>query len=484
MQAQSSNAPECPLLFRPSHERWDILRDPAPAAWAPEAAGTIGYPIVPVGKTTQAQSIADGNRKISFGTIGWQLVLPSRSAGDASPSTTVLDVYVGLLYLYALAGFPEDGRVNFSRYALLSLLRWVSHTTQDGAQVVVKPSGKHYRNLEDALMYLSQTLMVNKNPDVVQYDIDGSPFQGSQGFPILQYYRLPKDSPGPRAERELQGRSYVVFSKAFTAMLGGGARVTQIDWGLYLSLPSGMPRHLFRFLTWLRQEGRSAPPIGEVFARVGSTQADHRPARARQILDKAHASLRRAGVLSADPAYEKDPSGQYCIRYAFGDPNQLLGDEEFLVRAARGLGVTESVARELAVANRQQLERVLAAAVLGFITPRNSLGSMIVHYTRRALPIREHPGQEQEPADLPLQGQGPDRGYISWLKKERDGFLKHAPDVDEAAVWQRARAAARERSREQQDWVIEGLAAIRINSALNLETFSEYLDMQRPGKRN
>lgn len=437
--------------------------------WSVDGQNLMGYPIVPVGDTTRFAPNDDGLEAVSFETIAWQIVSPAPRG--TLPSSAIIDVYIGLMFLYYVQGFPADGKVYFSRYQLLNLIGWFAPGRDANGGRTRRPSGRHYHQLKRALLYLEGTRFMTDDPDAFQIGPDGERFIGMQGFPILQYVRVARESTGPTGETIVPGNSMVQFSEPFVALIESGARTTRLDFDLFLNLSPGTPRLLFRCLTWLQGRGRNEIALEELFPRLGSTQKHFVAARARQILNKAHAELREHGVLAAEPTYEK-VKGRYVVRYTFGDPGRLGAGNDLLLSATKAFGVESAVAQELVIAHRKQLERVLAATALGFLRPKESLPGMIVHYTRRGYEILPRTSQQTQ---LAIGLPGDDGHYIAYLAAERERRLRQRGDLDP----ERLRAEFHtqdgfQAESERSDWILDGLVILRLNQLLGLPSLAEY----------
>lgn len=474
LDGRSAALRQRPPAIRPFREESERSISSDGRRWSVDGHELMGYPIVPVGDGTRFEPNEDGIEAVSFDTIAWQILYPAPKG--KLPSSAIIDVYVGLMFLYYLQGFPADGRVYFSRYQLLNLIGWFSPGRDANGKRTRRPSGRHYRQLKRALLYLEGTRFVADDPVAIQFGPDGSRFVGMQGFPILQYVRLVEESPGFRGEIETTGSSMVQFSEPFVALIGGGTRTIRLDFDLFLNLSTGTPRLLFRLLTWLQNRGRNEIPLEELLPRIGSTQKHFVAARARQILNKAHRELKEHGVLASDPVYEK-VNGRYVVRYEFGDPSRFGTASNLLIRAAEAFGVDAKVARELAVAHRKQFERVLAATALEYLRPTQSLPGMIVHYTRRGYEILP---RRMEPPQLAIALPGDEHRYIDYLHQERERRLRERPDLDLARIRSEVEAQLPATSNEPRpDWVLEGLALLRLDQLLGLPTLAEFrlLDM-------
>lgn len=462
--AQRTSAAPSPRPFR------EVGREPAADGrrWSVDGQDLMGYPIVPVADTTRFEPNEDGLAAVSFDKIAWHIIYPSPNG--KLPSSAIMDVYIGLMFLYYVQGFPADGKVYFSRYQLLQLIGWLSTARDSSGSRTVRPSGRHYRQLKRALLYLEGTRFVADDPNILQLGPDGARFVGMQGFPILQYARLVEEGTGPKGETITSGSSMVQFSEPFVKLLGNGARTTRLDFDLFLKLSTGTPRLLFRFLTWLQSRGQNTVKLGELFPRIGSTQQHFVAARARQILDKAHAELRQRGVLASDPVYEK-VNGDYVVRYEFGDPTTAGVADDLLLRAATAFGVDSPVAQELVVAHRRQFERVLAGAVLGFIRPKETLPGMIVHYTRRGYDVTP---RSSAPAQITLGLGADDARYVPWLTEARERALATRRDIDPDRIRAEIRAEDEGAENPRPEWVVDGLLALRLDHLLGLPSLAEF----------
>jgi hypothetical protein len=471
-----------------THVEAGPLRNPAGprGRLVSDSRDMVGLPLVQAGDSVRAGVSEDaaGGRQLSFPGIGWRIKQPARRPGAKLPASQILDIHTSLLFLFSTAGFPEDGRIYFTRYQLLNLAGWLSPARDRRGAKVMRPGGRHYRQLDAALTYLMDAKYRNDSPNAFQVGPDGEVFRGSQWFPILQYARLAEDTPGPRSEGSPvpAPRCMVQFSDAFVKLIGQGALAAQMDLDLIMSLSTGTPRQLYRVFTWMRQEGLDRITIREMFERVGSTLAEFRPARARQILTKAHGELRQRGVITAEPEYLRDAAtGEYWIHYAFADPRALLTEEEMLVQQAAAYGVSTPVSRELVVAHRLAFERVLAATTLGRLEPRKSLAPMIVHFTQRGYDIPE-PRVAAPGSQLPLSGlEKLEMRYLVWAAEERTRLSAGRRDIDEAALRREVIRLFEERMAGHPEWVVDGMVAMRLNRLLGIPTYEQYREMQIRG---
>lgn len=427
---------------------------------------TIGYPIVPVGDATKGRRDGSKVSCVAYPGIDWEIAYPTPKDGGRLPSSAVLDVYTGLLFLWASQGYPPDGRVRFRRHHFLHLIGWVCAANGRRA----RPAGRQYEQLEEAIRYLAQTHFSRGGDGVTQLDLDGQSFQGVLGFNIIDNWKLAEEKRGRKpVEGEGEAQSEVQFTVGFRKMVAGGRRASHLDLDLYLSLPAGTPRMLFRLLVWMRQEGITRLPIGEVLERIGSVQHHHVPARARQVLNKAHDVLVSTGILASEPEFEKD-GDTWCLVYHMGEPTVLLAEELVLVQQAMAYGVSQAVARQLAVGYRQDLERVLGAAALGLLRPKKNLAGLIVQFVKNSWRIPEQPTEpstSQVEMDLVSE-----TAYLRWCVEERERRLRRS-SVDLAELRSGIRTRVARRSGEPH-WLGEGMLAIALNQQLEIEDLDEW----------
>lgn len=347
----------------------------------------MGLPLVPLGDG-QRGSVTRGEARHTFGPVEWEIVVPTHDRLDGKsplPSHVILDVWIGLLYQWQLAGAPESGEIRFGRYEFLHLLGWLSRRQRGG--VIEKPSGRHYRQLNRAMRYLAQTTFIATSRGV-QVGHDGALFRGTQGFGLVDYWRLADDQ-GVRA-----APSVVVFTQTAQKMLRSGP-LAAIDLDVFLSLPTGTPRQLLRLLTWLRAREQNVLPLAELFARLGSVQRHAVPARARQILSASHDWLCRRGILGEAPEYCRLEDGQWGVRYSFTTPDRPREDVvDLLVGGCVLLGVRPAMATYLATTSPMRLLEVLSAVLLGHLVPQRNLAGLIVRATQSAMPLPDLPNPQ------------------------------------------------------------------------------------------
>lgn len=449
---------------------------------SPDSQDTAGYPLFPMDRPAAEPTTSEDRQPVHYPAIGWSILTPPAMAGGKLPASTILDVYVGLLYELHQQGYPDDGEIHFTRYDLLHRIGWVISGYTKHGRYAIRPSGRHYRDLRTALLYLSWTLFHRVIPG------DGS--DGGQAvqraeewFQILARVRLAKSAPGRKSRSAAapvtERPSSVTFSPDFMRLVARGARTIPVDLGVYLSLKAGTPRQLYRLLTLLRMEGRDEIGVEELFARLGSSQSDFVPCRVSGLLGKAHREFVAKTLLRSEPEVVRR-RGEYVVRYEYGDPRLLASESELLVWQASRYGVAEDEARKLAREERSQFERVLAAATLGMLRPKKTLAAMIVHFTRtRALlddtGYRLSPREGQPRLVIDRE----DLRYLEWVVGERERRLLARSKLDLVDVRRRLLERAVERDRRRESWVAEGLVEMRLNWASGVPGLDVYLPARR-----
>jgi hypothetical protein len=398
------------------------------------------------------------------------------------PSSAVLDVYLALLWHFAQAGFPEDGVVRFSRYELLSFLGWLSKGGKRDA--TYRPSGRHYKQLKNAIRYLKWTTFVNRGPGDQVHLLDGTKMRGEQGFSILEHYALDEDddptSHGSIDQHEYTApkRSSVMLSRPFLRQLARGAKAVPVDLELFFAMPAGTPRHLIRLFSWMWHQGITALRLREVFQRLGSVQAAAVPARARQILSKAHDELVSRGVLASEPTFERR-DGEWFIQYVFADPQEALSLEQLLMARATAYGIVPAVARELSLAHRAGLMLALAAAAEERIVPRQSLASMLVFFARRgpAAVVEAVEAHTQRAVargiQMGLDGVVQGASYPARCARVRTERLVGRRDIDPVALRARWAQEVASKGWDAYDWALDGLTAIHLDHILAVPGIAE-----------
>lgn len=430
----------------------------------------MGYPFATVGNKLEAFfDESDKTRGITYPAIDWRIEQPKELTGKI-PSVLLYDVYFGLMFLWSLEGFPDHGEIRFSRYNFLQMIGWVSNGRSAAGGKRTTPSGRHYRQLLEAMKALHKTSFTQQNDQTSE----------GEGFSILQHYKLKADQPGRKAEGiDLPKNSLAIFSKPFVEKLKAGASAIKMDLDLYLSLSTGMPRVLFRTLSWMRWSGVNSIPIEVLFQRIGSIRQRYIPAVAKQTFDAAHDELRTLGFLAAEPDFEKIDD-VWHVTYQFGDPVALRSEEDALVREAENYGVSLPVARELAVAHRERFRQVMAAVSSGRLKADRNIAGMIVSYTRHvdyALPI-------DQPRTPRLMSVGEvEILYQTWLREEQERRLRDRPDISLAALRSEIlENCAAQNLGEVEEWYIEGMIRARLSALFGLPSLQEFRNRMERGE--
>lgn len=459
-----------------------IARRPHPRI-AVDQGETMGYPLTLMGnKFADVVDVTEigGDSllaTVAFEPIHWQMSRRLQNGQPVRlPNPQVLDVYFGLTFLYSLEGFPEHGEVRFSRYNFLQMLGWVSNGRYPNGTKLVKPSGRHYQQLHDALELLLKT----------SYSWRGENHTG-KGYNILDSYELKEDKTGPRAlGEELPKTSKAVFTRTFASRFEEGSSSVSVDLDLYLSLPPNTPRLLYRVLTWMRYRGINRLTLEELFNRLGGTTRQYVKSYAERVLGDAHDSLMLRGIIRSAPVYEK-VNGAWYITYDFGDPVALFAEEEELIRQAVAFGVAMPVARELAVAHRDRFREVIAAVTSGRLRAKKNVAGMIVTYTRRpdyAIPRASinQTLQTMLPAQPTLPIATIEEEYAAWIAQEQERRLRARSDLDIASMRQEIiRSCTDKGLPAPEDWYVDGLLRVRLNKELDLPSLEWYKERREAG---
>lgn len=425
---------------------------------------SMGYPMVPIGRTIGEQVVDDGDTRIvNYDSIGWQ-IQQVKAEERKIPSTILYDGYYGLMWQWKEAGFPDDGEVSFSRYNFLQAIGWVSNGRNTSGGKLTKPSGRHYSQLRDVCHTLMFTAYVR--------DLPGR----NQGFTVLGNYDLVDDQPGPRGMGEdLPKRSRVVFNNEFVKRLKTQGPMVTMDLDLYLSLSTGAPRVLFRILSWMQHHGIDHMPLEPFFNRMGSVQKSYLPSVGRKLLDTAGAELIARNVLAAPPQYEK-VDGEWHVVFPFGDPEKARYEDEVLVREAVMCGVNPSVAQELLVAHRSRFEEVMACVAAGAWRERANLPGAIHQWTRRSdydLPTELVEGAMVLTNETDM--------YRAWIAKQQEAGIRRR-GIDMEALGREVMASLRNRGVDRpRPILVQGLTRMRLNHLLDLPSFEWYQQRLRAG---
>lgn len=436
-----------------------LLASPRANRFTVDQHETMGYPLCPIGRTLDEQVIeTSATRIINYDAIGWQIELPT---GNDVPTTILYDVYYGFMWLWREAGFPDDGIIWFSRYNFLQSIGWVSNGRNGSGGRLVKPSGRHYQQLEDACRGLVHTMYSHKTTD------------RSRGYNVLIEYDLVADEPGRRPLGEqLPRRSKVVFNPAFIQRIKSGAPLVEMDLDRYLQLSTGAPRVLYRILSWMQHIGIDSLPLEPFMHRMGSVQKKYVPAVCRKILRRAVPELIAYGVLEKEPDYERGPSGEYYIVFAFADPDRVRRIDDALVREAVACGVNVNVARNLVVAHRERFLEVMVAVATGRIRASRHLAARIVAFTQQ--PTWTIPSNSPSLEQLRTSDSIEDR-YRAWIIDEQDRLVR-AGQVDADVIRREIVDVYRRQNRETPppEWHVEGLVRMVLSARLGMPTLAEY----------
>ncbi|MDV3295107.1 MAG: hypothetical protein LOY01_04710 [Brachybacterium paraconglomeratum] len=458
-----------------------------------EPAALAGRPLAPLGRLP-----TDGGpcvRVVAYPGLDWRLVLPGTDKQlDAVPAD-VVELYLWLVNQWRRMPDEERrkaGYVDFTMGTALSELGWRPRDPEGAgkAGAAGRPSGRAYRKLQDGLRYLMELRIASD--EVTTHPSEGTGAARDE-FVILQRVQL--GNRGARAGRVSrhapQAPSSVQFSSGMVELLS--AETVELDADVLLTLPSGLPRALYRVLCWARHSRRNAARgtlelgVSELFQRLGYLRARATQARAREMLGPAHAVLESHGVLAQPPEHATAKDGALVVRYAMVDLSDALTRPELLVAVAVSYGVVANIARDLARRFPAQLERVLAAVTIGLVVPRKGIGSAVNHYTANELPIVDN---ERRWLDASPCSQEPDgAAYLRWaaarradlVRKRRATWRWRPHDLPEGlTLVEDAMRNRQTRDAIESDWLTEGLAQLRLHHDLRIPSFEQWRRRGRP----
>lgn len=450
---------------------------------AVDSPHTLAYPLVPLAahsplKPTRTQGDAP-RVVVPFPDIAWSLELQRHDRSKQLPSTTVVDVLTVLLHYYHAIGMPDDGAIPFSRRQLITLMRWVP-------TVDAKPSGRHYIQLREALDHLKHTDLTWEGENVPD-PLYGQAGRGVLSISLITGYRLADEPSGRRpVGRPLpEPVSWAQLDPFFVRLLKDRDTTVAFDLDRMMSLPTGIPRVLFRALTWYKSRGINRIPLRELFRRIGSTSDRCVPAKARDLLGKAHNAMVEHGFLQRQPVYEHapavnllEPGRDWSVVYDFGREATLSFEDEQLVRSARAFGVSQAMAVEL-LGYRDKLREVLWAVSEGVVAPRSPAG-YIVDATRFGWAVRPN-----QPPELAVRRPRPSTAvrplhetYADWLRAARQQRLAVTP-IDLHAL--RGEVLSRlcdQLETQVPEWQVTQEVERELTTRLGLPTYHAYV--QRP----
>lgn len=444
-----------------AYTRGDVL-------WVPDTPELLGLPLALSQKRPRVRGTPN-SEIVRLDLIGLSLHQSAPVRRGRPTLSTVLDVYVGLVILYELAGSPPAGAFRFCRHHFLGLIGWHRFPgRRDGR--LLKSSGEDYLALDAALRYLAQTRFdLCDKIETEARDSDGV----SNEADTLQ---ILAGVTSPRGESDLSSEASVVLSPRFAQMLRRGEGTVRFGLRTYLALTAGSPRQLYRVLAWMRYTRRRRISFRELFQRVGSVQAGtFVPSRVKQLLGASHEELRRLGVLARDPEFERE-GGEWYVRYTLGDPLIRLSEDELLVRQAVLYGVSESTARKYAREHPDRLERILAAATLGVRRPRKTLGQMIGHYVTVGHPIQDTNERFEPTNETQTRVQPMTLGarYLAWVANARERMREER----DRQVEERLRRHFEQRP-GRAPWVVEGMVQMAMNVAREIGSLDWYVRTRR-----
>jgi hypothetical protein len=237
-------------------------------------------------------------------------------------------VYVALMELAREKDFVSP-TVHFSRYELCRRLGWPI-------------SGKSYGRIQDALNRLAAVTIIAQN---AFWDNRGKTY-ANVAFHILDEVALATEPGGNSGSLPL---SYCTWSDVMFRSFQAG-NLKSLDVAFFLSLSTPLCRRIFRYLDKKRYGGRRAFEIGLhrlAFERLGLSRSYVTPAQIKRRLDPAHQELMNRGFL-ARAEYGTMADGNPKVTYFFAQPTLELPNVDPMAQKLEELGVSSSVARDLA----------------------------------------------------------------------------------------------------------------------------------------
>lgn len=244
--------------------------------------GLAGVPLAPLGRTLPEHHFTweGGKRLLHYPHIDWAAGWADQD--DATGGEIVYPVYYSLMHELLTAECPPDGTVRFGRYGLLKSIGWESRGMNSSGGALIKPSGRHYRQLEKALQALATTTFHG----------------GGERLPrrILSGYRILGDPE----------RSVAVFSPWFVGAFAGAEKsLVRVEVEKTTRLSTSSALAVYRLLLWMQLSGINEVPVEEFLSRIGAIPAWSRERAAKRIVDRACPELMDAGVLAARPTWEQ-----------------------------------------------------------------------------------------------------------------------------------------------------------------------------------
>lgn len=372
-------------------------------------------------------------------------VLPPLAGGPAASAESVLDVYVGLLMLFAEASLPEDNTVRFSPGQFAMGLGWGAKSARG------TPTGRLYLQLDLALDYLRNASIESDMVRARLEQLYGVHFRRAN-FSVLQSWSKTAVAGGVGNAVRVEAR----FSDHFAALLRHDGGVVRYCAERYMRLPRGVPRALFRYIEGLRAT-TSGPmvvvPASTVLAHIGVRRRGLEPSRMKETLDEPHRLLYANQMLGDLPAWSKSDAGTTQLTYLLESTPDV---GPLLVETARAYGITAILASKWAGHRTDRLAEVLAAAVQGILTPTKSIARMVHQYVDvkqcaidpAALPHFEEGRGVTKPKPRCVEFE-----YLQEQYRASCDWLKERPEVGAAL---RRQFVGEGRA----DWVVEGLVLL------------------------
>jgi hypothetical protein len=419
-------------------------------------------PLIPLGDSARRLPAP-----VSQLTIGSDWVLnvpPARPNEGIASAEATLDVYVHLISEFARAGNHLKNSLTLNVAELSRRRGW----TAPGGHA----AGSHYRQAMRALDYLSDVTIDSAEVRNELLRITGGDSAG-QPLRIVERWTRPTGPTAPGQAVELE----VHLTSEFTALLSGALDDARYSDSLYASLPRGVTRSLYRYLSAVRQvagEPQITMKAQTVLSHLGCRRLGLEPSRIKTILEEPHLHLYAANALGKVPNWTRSPDGDLLVTYMLEPQTDLA---ELLEESSLAFGVTPTSAVAWSRDRTEALAEVLASAVLGIITPTHGIGPMTNNYLNS--------GRLIDPCKLPHFAPGrsitvPEKRHVDF------DYLLEQFHATEAwlATRPRLREALRRRYAEgRRESVVEGLvmlAARRMRGAESLATWRERNGLAAP----
>lgn len=418
--------------------------------------------------------IDDGGLRWLLATDDWRVTSPVLPTGNGKTASaeSVLDVYVGLLSAFAEAGQPVDNTVTFTPAEFMRRLGWsVGRSARDSGTHRRTLTGPSYAQLTLALDYLRHASIECEAVRAALEAIHGVRLRRAN-LSVLQSWTQSVSSGAVGRASPIQAR----FSDHFATLLRHDAGVSRYSAEMYESLPRGVPRTLYRYLSARKREldGPTLTiPALTLLAHIGGRRAKLAPSRMHEILDEPHHVLLAHGVLGDMPAWSKGPTGEMQLTYVLDRAPDM---QQLLRETAVDFGVKPVSAQNWAANQEQRFAMILAAAIQGILTPKATIGAMVHNYmsANRSIDSKALPHFEPGRGITTPKQRSQQYEFLEEQYRDTRDWLRTRPEVGAALRRQMATTA-------HPEWVKDGLvllAARRMRQADSIEVWKERVGLR------